>query len=215
MALKEAPYEDFQIEGWDRAEIFRFFRPYEDPFFQVTAPLRITGVKKRCAERGDSFFLHYLYHSLQVIKQETAFCLRFDPTRTDQLRRYHYVHAGCTIALEDGNFRFGVFGFDADEQTFLEQGKAQLAAPAGQGLSPNDARSDMVFYSVLPWLSFTGFKNAHNHISMDHFPRLVTGKPFQQGADWFMPLSVEVHHALADGRHVAALFSGLEARLGD
>ena len=110
MELKEAPYQNFPIEGWDRAEIYRFFRPYEDPFFQVTAPLRITGARRRCAERGDSFFLHYLYHSLQAIKQETAFCLRFDPTSSEQLRRYAYAHAGCTIALEGGNFRFGVFG---------------------------------------------------------------------------------------------------------
>jgi len=215
MRLNEAPFQNFQIEGWNREEIFRFFRHYEDPFFQVTAPIRITGARKRCAEQKVSFFLHYLYHSLQVIKQETAFCLRFDPSRSDRLRRYEYVHAGCTLALEDGNFRFGVFEFDSDEYAFLEQGKAQLAAPAGQGLSPNDARSDMVFYSVLPWLSFTGFKNAHNQITMDHFPRLVSGKPYQHGQEWYMPLSVEVHHALADGRHVAALFSGLEARLGD
>jgi chloramphenicol O-acetyltransferase type A len=96
----------------------------------------------------------------------------------------------------------------------MEAGKEQLAKPAGQGLSPNDARSDMVFYSVLPWLSFTGFKNAHHHIEMDHFPRMVTGKPYQQGKDWYMPLSIEVHHALADGRHVAAVFNGLQEILG-
>lgn len=214
MELALAPYDDFLLDTWDRAEIYRFFRPYQDPFFQVTAPLRITGAKKRCTERKDSFFLYYLFHSLKVVQQETAFCLRFDPDHSDRLRRYKFVHAGCTIAQEDGTFRFGVFPFHEDEAAFMEAGKEQLAKPAGQGLSPNDARSDMVFYSVLPWLSFTGFKNAHHHIEMDHFPRMVTGKPYQQGKDWYMPLSIEVHHALADGRHVAAVFNGLQEILG-
>jgi len=111
MELALAPYDDFLLDTWDRPEIYRFFRPYQDPFFQVTAPLRITGAKKRCAERKDSFFLYYLFHSLKVVQQETAFCLRFDPDHSDRLRRYKFVHAGCTIAQEDGTFRLAFSPF--------------------------------------------------------------------------------------------------------
>jgi len=38
---------------------------------------------------------------------------------------------------------------------------------------------------------------------MDSIPQMVFGKYFKDGATSKMPFSIEVHHALIDGYHVA------------
>ena len=72
---------------------------------------------------------------------------------------------------------------------------------------------DVIWYSVLPWTSFTSFAHARRCPSRESVPRIVFGKRYEEQGRLHMPVSVEVHHALADGLHVGRFFEGFQRRL--
>ena len=59
-------------------------------------------------------------------------------------------------------------------------------------------------------MSFTSFQHAINYNPIDSVPRITWGKFFNEGKNIKMPLSVQVHHAVVDGRHVGQYFQLFE-----
>ena len=71
-------------------------------------------------------------------------------------------------------------------------------------------RPDVIYHSVIPWISFTSFSNARKKGQGDDIPRIVFGKYFEKEKELHLPVSVEVHHALMDGYHVGQYFTQLQ-----
>ena len=65
------------------------------------------------------------------------------------------------------------------------------------------AGQDIIRYSVLPWLNFTSLSHAMDAAKADSAPRITFGKITDVNGRCTMPVSIHVHHALADGLHVA------------
>ena len=83
-------------------------------------------------------------------------------------------------------------------------GKAHLERYAGQ---------DLIRYSVLPWFDFTSISHARNLAAQDSVPKITFGKITEAGGRCTMPVSIHVHHALADGLHVAQFVEQFERYL--
>jgi chloramphenicol O-acetyltransferase type A len=62
---------------------------------------------------------------------------------------------------------------------------------------------DLIRFSVLPWFDFTSISHARDFSRDDSAPRITFGKISETDGRCTMPLSIHVHHALADGLHVA------------
>lgn len=197
---------DFAI--WPRADIFHFFREYEDPFFHVTVPVKVTALKQKAGKGEGRFFLSYLHAALQALNETPALTLRF---YSETAVRYDVIHAGCTVLREDQTFGFVFFPWEIDREVFIQNGIEYIReGKKSTGLTPFDDRPDVAFFSVLPWVSFTSFKNAHRQSRNDGFPRIVFGKAYPQGEDWFLPVALEVHHALVDGLDAGLFYQNME-----
>jgi len=68
-------------------------------------------------------------------------------------------------------------------------------------------RFDLIYYSVIPWVSFTSFKHASRLDKGQTIPRVVFGKVFTNNGRMLMPLSVEANHTIMDGFHVGKFFT--------
>jgi len=68
-------------------------------------------------------------------------------------------------------------------------------------------RFDLIYYSVIPWVSFTSFKHASSLDKLQTIPRIVFGKIFSDGERKLMPVSVEANHIVMDGFHVGKFFN--------
>jgi chloramphenicol O-acetyltransferase type A len=204
----EAPGDEIDILSWRRKDTFEFFRSYADPFFQLTAPVNVTQLLQRSGKEGRSFFLSYLYLALKALNEQESFRQRF---LGSGVKQFNYVHAGCTVLREDETFAFAFMPWNPDHDAFFQEGAQRLQqARFSDVLEPLDERKDVVFFSVIPWVSFTSFKNPHRDPQSDDIPRVVFGKTHQIGNEIYLPVSVEVHHALADGLHAGRFFERFE-----
>ena len=79
----------------------------------------------------------------------------------------------------------------------------------------DDVKISHVRYSVLPWISFTAIMHPTNCNSKDSVPRIVFGKYHVVDNKKMMPVSVEVHHGMMDGYHIARYLEEFQKLLNE
>lgn len=196
---------EVDIKNWPRKTTYEFFKDYEDPFFNFTGNLDVTSVYRFCKSNGLSFALTALYYSLVAANEIREFRIRLLDGRLVEFDR---IHATQTIPNDDETFSFAYYEMKDDVFEFNRSGKE--ATRKYKELKTFDVetdRRDMIYYSVIPWVSFTSFKHAGRHDKNQTVPRIVFGKLFDDGERKLMPLSVEANHAIMDGYHVGRFFN--------
>jgi chloramphenicol O-acetyltransferase type A len=198
------------LASWPRRSQFEFFRTYDQPFFNIAADVCVTALQRRSSEPGGpSFFLSTLFLSLRAANQVEPFRLRLRP---EGVWRHDCIHAGSTVLRPDETFGFAYFEYADDYARFEARGRAVIEQAKGAaGLDPQDERDDLIHYSVLPWIRFTSVSHARKYGGNDSVPKIVFGRRFERDGDVWMPVSVEAHHALVDGLHVARFLEAFEA----
>ncbi len=198
-------YKPVNIEKWNRRAAHEFFKNYEDPFFNMTANLDVTNLYSFCNNNGLSFSIASLFFSQKTLNQISEFKMRY---LDDVLVEYEIVEATQTILQDDESFSFchfeerdSIFEFDMAGKAARDKYKSLNT------FEVENERLDLVYYSIIPWVSFTSFKHATRFDKTQTVPRIVFGKYFDQGNRKLMPLSVELNHRVADGIHVGKYFN--------
>ena len=202
---------------WARRDAFEFFRHFDKPYFNVCVRLDVSRLKAALAALAardvGGLSLACYFIALRLANVHEAFRLRLEDGR---VRVYDEVHGSTTVLREDGeSFFFADLDHSADFDAFVAQATTVIDAARTMRASfeprPDDAAR--VFFTSLPWLHFTSFSHARNWKTEDSIPRFAFGRAQAEGGALWLPMSVEVHHALMDGVHVGRYVQDFEAAL--
>ena len=198
------------LSNWPRREHFAFFKDYDQPFFNICAPVDVTNLRAFVKREGFSFFIACHYLSTRTGNEIECFRYRL---RGEQVLVHERINCGAIVLMDDERFTFTYFDYDEDFPRFHAHAQAVIAQTrAGDGnLRPHTATDDLLHHSVLPWLSFTSLSHARRHDRDDSVPKISIGKVTTENGRAQMPVSVEVHHALMDGLHVGRYFERFAA----
>jgi chloramphenicol O-acetyltransferase type A len=199
---------EIDVENWNRKTTYQFFRNFEDPFFNITANIDATNLYSFCKEKGLSIALASLFFSLKAVNEIKEFRIRLVD---EKLLEFDNIHATQTILNDDETFSFcylelkdTIFEFDTAGKEAIEKYKKLKT------FDVESDRLDLIYCSVIPWVSFTSFKHARRFDNTQTVPRLVFGKLFDLGDKKLIPHSVEVNHYIMDGLHVGKYFNLLQ-----
>jgi chloramphenicol O-acetyltransferase type A len=201
------------IENWNRKEHFEFFSAFEDPSFGISSEVLCTKAYHLCKETGDSFFAYYLHRSLQAVNETNEFKYRISD---DEVVICDTIHAGPTIARKDGSFGFSFIPYTADFNIFkaeLQKEIDNVESCSGLRKSIDAERINVIYYSTLPWIRFTGLKHPFSSKETAGIPKITFGKVFQQGSNMIMPIAIQAHHGLVDGLHISRYLEKFETLL--
>ena len=200
---------EFDVENWNRKSQYKFFKTYEDPFFNITANLEVDKLYSYCKQQKLSFSLACIYVAIKCINEIPEFKLRI---KNDKVYSFNTVGIGSTVLNEDYTFSFCDFPFKKSMVEFVNNG-AQIIQKHKEGVifNPQENELAIVHCSTLPWVSFTGFKHARKGDEKNKgIPKIIFGKVFSETNIKKIPFSVEVNHALMDGYHVSLLFKNMQ-----
>jgi chloramphenicol O-acetyltransferase type A len=204
-------YTELDIQRWPRKATYEFFKDYEDPFFNFTANIDVSRVYRFCKENDLTVSLTLLYYSLVTANAIREFRVRLVNGR---LVEYDMIHATQTILNDDETFSFAYFEMKENVFDFNRSGReARDRYKQLRSFDVEADRSDLIYYSSIPWVSFTSFKHASRLDRTQTIPRIVFGKIFADGEGKFMPLSVEANHMIMDGFHVGKFFTTFQDHL--
>ena len=202
-------------QTWKRREHFAFFAQMASPYVGIVAEVDCSEAYLNAKKGGHSFFATYLHKSIVAVNQNPELCTRISG---QDIIEFSPVHAGTTIGREDGTFGFGNIPFSAEFETFNAALQAEISAvknSTGLRLTNDELGLGLIRHSSLPWISFTGLLHPTPLDPQESIPKITFGKAFVRNDRRLLPVSIEAHHGLADGLHLANYLNDFQVLLSE
>lgn len=189
---------------------FDYFCSLANPYAGVTVNADITALLDWTKRMGSNFFLTLLYAVSRAANSVPELRRRI---RGETVVEYDWCPTSHTVALDSGTYCYCTLTADMPLADFLPYGKAaQERAKKEPSLDDGEEADSLFFISCLPWLSYTALVQPVPFPS-DSNPRITWGRYFQQEGRMLLPVTLLVHHALADGLHIARFYEALDREL--
>ena len=208
--------EYLDTERWPRRAAFEHFRQLGNPFFSLCARVDVSAMLERVRHvPGATPFLGYHHAALLAANAVQAFRYRLDGPR---VRVLGTLQAATTVLRADQTLGFVTLPFEADFKRFSARAQPLLQAAKSASATPDQPLvgvddSALIHITTIPWLSFTSFAHARAMDGKDSVPKLAFGRFVQESGKTWMPVAIEVHHALMDGLHVGQFYAEMQASL--
>lgn len=188
------------IDRWVRKEHFNFFKTFDEPFWGISANVDCSNAYKKSKVLNIPFFTYYLYQSLKAVNQVEEFRYRIEG---EDVYCYDIIHAAATVLRDDGTFGFSVIRFYDDLSMFADNAREEIdRVKKDNRLLTSDEEHDVIHYTAIPWISFTGVSHPRRFSVRDSVPKIAFGKIYEEHNRKLLPIAIHAHHALADGLHV-------------
>lgn len=201
---------ELDIARWPRRDAYRHFSRFAHPWFSVCTRVDVAPLIERLAARGGGrLALAYHHAALAMANRVEPFRYRL---RDGGVWIEDRVDCSTTVLRDDGSFGFARLVYRPSFDDYAADA-AQAIADARAGRVPFDAwngRTDLIYCTTLPWIHLTSFSHARPADPTDAIPRLAFGRIDADGPRRWLPVSIDVHHALMDGAHVGQWVQGFE-----
>jgi len=188
------------ITRWDRKDHFNFFQNRINPCVCISSTVNVENLiyyRENIEVRFTDCIYYSAMHASNSIKEFRYRLVDRCPVefhRVDAAFTYvpngQKLHSNC-VAVYDN--KFSVFCGNIET--------ARTAADKCPTLTPTGGESQgLIYLSCLNNIFFTSMSNPWGDPWIDTVPRIVFGKV----NDNIMPISIEVLHSFADGRHIAS-----------
>jgi chloramphenicol O-acetyltransferase type A len=200
---------------WPRRDAFEWFSRFDKPTFNVCVRLDVAPLKAALAatDAPGGVTLACYFLALKLANAHEPFRLRLVG---DEVLVHEVVHGSTTVLRDDGDsFGFADLEYGDDPIAFMQRARAaiEVARQVRGAFEPKPDDVARVYFTSLPWLHFTSFSHARDSRRQDSIPRFAFGRIEPEGARLWMPMSVDVSHALMDGVHVGHFVQAFEAAL--
>lgn len=200
------------IDNWVRKEHFNFFKTFEEPFWGITTNVDCTNAYRKSKELNIPFFIYYLYLSLKSVNQIEELRYRIEGK---DVYCYDVIHAAATVLRDNGTFGFSFIKYNEDLSIFKENAKEEIERVKNNNrLMPSEANENVIHYTTIPWISFSGVSHPRRFSLKDSVPKIAFGKIIDENGRKLLPIAIHAHHALVDGLH-AGKFLELFQKLMD
>lgn len=196
------------MDDWKRKNTYSFFKEFDNPFFQLTVNLPVGKLKEYSRKQHTSLMLSLYYLSQKAVNSIQGLNCRIEEGGVVQ---YEESHVSTTVLKADKTFGIVALESAPTFAEFSQQARQQLEATR---LSPDlfygPNPNNVIHYTTIPWVSFTAIQHVRKFHIGDSSPKVAFGKLFQQAQGSYIPLALDVHHALAYGYHAGLFFERLE-----
>lgn len=204
-------FHKIDFETWPRKQYFYYFTKMLPTGFNISVDINVTNTYNHLKTQGKKFFPAYLYLTTKLINEQPLFRTAY---LNNELGYYEVLHPSYACFHEDdhtmsnmwteynGSFREFYLSYIEDQNNYGSH-HGILARPE---IPP--VNSYMV--GLIPWISFKSYSPIPLGGGTLFFPVLEAGKFKKKEGRIIMPLSMMVHHAIADGYHVSEFINQLQ-----
>lgn len=200
-----------ELRTWPRASQFEFFRKLANPHFTISADVDATRLMDVEKPAGISVFNGALHAIMCAANAVPELRTRFSGKI---VREYANVGASVTVPVDGQNFAFCDIPFSPQWSVFNKECVEiiDVARRQTQLIDRIAGEEAWIYLTCLPWIHFTAMTHPVDGPE-DCIPRIAWGRIEREGDCWKMPVAVQVHHALVDGRHIGHFFEHLEMEM--
>lgn len=203
---------EIDLTQWQRQEHFQFFHRMDYPQYNICFNLDITELLAEIKKRALSFNYSMIYLSTLSANQIEEFRYRI---RDGKVILHEIIHPSFTD-MDAGNdyFKLLIVDMESTLSDFIDAAKKK--SKNQKKYFPFDelvGRDDLIYYTSIPWISFTHLSHTINLNKDDAVPRISWGRYYTDDKKTLLPYSVQVNHAFVDGIHIGKFKEKLEENM--
>ena len=200
-------YTFLEMEKYPRRAQFDYFRSMRYPYAGVTVDVDVTNALRFSRENKRSFYLTMIHAAALAADGVPEFRRRI---RGKRIVEYSECPTSHIEPTEGEGYCYCTLRHHMDLDEYFDRAEKARSACAENGITEDADAESMLFISALPWLSYTSLIQPTAGDG-DSNPRITWGRyTMDPGGRTRMPVSVLVHHALADGAHIARFYRNLD-----
>ncbi len=200
--------KDIDIYNWKRKAHYDYYQTFDNPCFSLTVNIDITLLIEKLKKTNLKFFPTFLYCLIKAMNQVEEFKCRI---RKDGVIIHETIHPSYTVLNEHECFVFCYSEFTTDFKMFYQNVLKDIEVSLhGNNLVDEEGKDDLVYISSIPWISFTGLTHPFKKDDPHSIPRVNFGRYFEENKIIKLPISVQAHHGLVDGLHIARMLEAIE-----
>lgn len=205
-------YRLIDTEAWGRTEHFRHFYDEAPCAISLCDDIDVTELKKACHDCGHSFYTAMLYSVSRVINSHDEFRMTaVDSPETEFMMPavWDAVNPVHNVFHEDSETYTSIFTlWDEDYRTFVRYAAEDIEKAKSLRVMSVPCGGNTFEASCVPWRHFTSVGVQCEAFGLS--PVVAWGGFCETGGRIKMPLSIQIHHAAADGYHLARFLNETE-----
>lgn len=205
-------YTRIDLSKWKRGKLFQYYIQQMRIVMSLTVDIDVTNVKKFAQKNHLDFYSLMLWIVSKVINSHDEFKYGWD--KDGNLIQWDSVSPSYTdFHQEDESFTKMVTEYNDDVFVFCNQVKEDRERYKNERAILENHAPNFFDVSCLPWVKYKHF-DLHVFDEGKFLAPVVTwGKYEQEDGKLMMPLTMNIHHAVADGFHLSRFFNEVQNRI--
>jgi chloramphenicol O-acetyltransferase len=197
-------FHTIDFDSWDRKQYFYYFTKMLPTGYSISVEVDITNTYTLIKKQNRKFFPAYLYFASKLIAEQQEFRISY---LDGELGYYEVLHPSYACFHQDDKTMSNMWteynpNFQIFYKNYMED-QNNFAKNHGILAKPEMPPKNNCMIGMLPWVEFKSYSPLPYANSNYYFPVIQAGKFFEREGKKMMPLSITVHHAVADGFHVS------------
>jgi len=204
---KDMAFRLIDIERWDRKEFYEHFIKEVVCTYSVTVNLDITNLKH------ERLYPAMIWLLTRTVNEMPEF--RTSLTK-EGLGIYDSMHPMYTVFNKEHKNFSGIWSYYSEDYgEFLNNYERDVAVYSkSTRYTPKAGTPENSFnISMVPWIEFTSCNINVYDEGKFLLPIFTMGKFFDRDGKRFLPLSIQIHHAVCDGYHVGIFVEKLQEKI--
>lgn len=202
-------YVTINLNEWSRGELFQFYIDKMRIVMSLTVDMDVTNLKAYSKEKNIGFYPLMLWVVSKVVNSHDEF--KYGWSRDGSLIRWDNISPSYTdFHSNDESFTKMVTEYSDDLFEFCGRVEADRERHKNDRAVLDNQPPNFFDVSCLPWVRYKHF-DVHVFDEGKFLAPVVTwGKYEPVNGRLIMPLTMNIHHAVADGFHLSRFFNEVQ-----
>ena len=203
-------YRIMDMTQYKRRAHFDYFRKLTYPYVGTTVSVDVTDLLSYCKRQKRSFYLTFLHAAALAADGVPELRQRI---RGAGIIEYSECPTSHVELLPDGTYCYCTLHHHMPLDEYYARAEDARKRCTQKGITEDSDVESQYFISTLPWLRYSALIQPVAGGDESN-PRITWGK-YETGEKGrtILPVSILVHHALADGMQIAQFYSNLDAEI--
>jgi chloramphenicol O-acetyltransferase type A len=177
----------------------------------VTAEVDISALIQVLREKNFKFFPSFSYIITKVVNGLPEFRHRISE---GALYEYKTIDPAFTVLLSNNTFTFCDSTYYPTFQDYYNYTVQRIEWIKENPDLSNKNKDHMFFITNIPWMSFTSFTHPYLE-TYRSIPIVTIGKYFNRNGQVYIPIALQVDHAIMDGIHLGKFYEEIGHYCGE
>lgn len=196
-------------DTWNRKNTFEHFYNNAKCTYSLTVNIDITDMYNFIKENGFRFYPTFTWIVSKALNNHQEFKMGFD--QEGRLGFFDVIGPSYSVLNDKTKVMSDLYTpYSNNFLEFYERMSNDLDSYKEDTNYTTEFQSNFFIASSIPWCTYTSFNVNNEGKESFLFPMVTWGKFFKQNHRLLIPLTLQVHHAAADGYHCSLFFEDVQ-----